>query len=692
VNARRWARSVLALGFAQWIAGCSFACPPGNRQGAWGCHVPCEDLPSAARARCTTTDAGAGDAIASDATAQDAGSTDATAQDAGASDAIVRDAEATDAMDDVRMEGAADGGGTDGGDASARVDPGLAAPRPVAPMSSSTVTSQRPTMRWVNDGASDGAVVELSRTRDFARIERTLGVTGARARPERELDPGVWFWRLRGRASTRGIEGANAGPTWWFRVGFRSADGGRDVSAGAELDLNGDGYTDLAVGVPSAEGQRGRVDVFYGGPTGLGATAATVLRGSALGDQFGTVVANAGDLNGDGFIDLVVLAPTADPDGTTDTGTASVFLGAERGLATLPARVIGGTALRTFSSGAATGAGDVNGDGYGDLALGAPSASAPPIDNCGAVDVHHGSALGVSAAATVRITGAAIDERFGFSIAGFGDYDGDGLADVAVGAPYAQGPGGVQVGAVRLFLGSPRGLPTAPARELMGSFSREGFGFVVARGGDVNGDGRTDLLVTATSVATVGAVRLWLGAEMGIGVAPSLRLDGATVEDRHGLAVASVGDVDRDGYADVAIAADLATVGALPGAGRVDVHRGGPGGLTALAAVRLSGSTADAHFGTAFGGAADFDGDGHLDLAIGADGVSDGGRMNAGSVWIFRGTPRGIDATTARVEHGMAADDRVGRALAWRFTGPRRRRADRNAGAEMQSPVDPPTG
>jgi hypothetical protein len=262
--------------------------------------------------------------------------------------------------------------GAEGGDTATITDPMLGAPRAIAPLSTSTVTSQRPTLRWATSAAIDGAVVEVSRTREFTVLAHSLRAIGDRVRLPSALSAGVWFWRLRGRDSMRNAEGSASSPVWWFRVGARSADGDRDVSWGSELDVNGDGYTDVAVGAPAANGWRGRVDIFHGGPTGIPTTPTRSLFGPVDSEGFGSTLASAGDVNGDGIADLLVGAPLAAASGRSRAGVTRVFLGSPSGVVMTAAATVAGDAADEQSGFSLAHGGDVDGDGFADVLIPKP--------------------------------------------------------------------------------------------------------------------------------------------------------------------------------------------------------------------------------------------------------------------------------------------------------------------------------
>jgi hypothetical protein len=551
---RAWLWMALAT-TASAVWGCGYSCPNGNPVGLYGCVVTCADLPADAGYVCVrpgderTFDDATGDRSIAD------GSAD-TSDTATTTDAA--DVTAMDQADVGAIEGGEAGTSADAGDASdvsdvttdgptVIVDPMLDAPRAVAPSSTSTVTTQRPTLRWSNGATIDGAVVEVSRTRDFATVLHRLSSTGDRARIPSALSAGVWFWRLRGRDSARNAEGTATSPIWWFRVGARSADGDRDRSWGSELDLNGDGYADVAVGSPGSNGGRGRVDVYYGGPTGIGTVPSVTLRGVAAGDSFGNAVASAGDVNGDGFGDLVVGAYLADPGGRMTAGSASVFHGSAAGVVIAPARVLEGIAAGDFFGFSVAGAGDVNGDGFSDLVVGAYAAAPGGRMEAGSASVFHGSASGVAMAPARVLEGAVARDRFGWSVASAGDVNGDGFSDVIVGA-YAAAPGGrTEAGSANVFHGSASGVVMAPARVLEGGAAGDRFGVSVASAGDVNSDGFGDLVVGAYFAAPggrvdAGSASVFHGGASGVVMAPARVLEGGAAGDFFGLSVASAGD------------------------------------------------------------------------------------------------------------------------------------------------------
>ena len=274
-------------------------------------------------------------------------------------------------------------------------------------------------------------------------------------------------------------------------------------------DVNGDGYGDVAVGAHGTPGAgfRGAVYVYLGSPSGIRSTPSFTLTGQAYQDAFGYSLAGAGDVNGDGFGDLVVGAQGV--PGGAFYGAAYVYLGSGSGIASTPSITLAdpGQATGDFFGTSVAGAGDVNGDGYSDLVVGAYGV--PSITLQGEAYVYLGSASGVGTTPAFTLTdpGQIAEDHFSYSLAGAGDVNGDGNADIVVGAYGA--PGGAFRGAAYVYLGSGSGIDNTPAFTLTdpGQAYQDAFGYSVAGAGDVNGDGVADLVVGAYGVPGGGVMR-----------------------------------------------------------------------------------------------------------------------------------------------------------------------------------------
>jgi hypothetical protein len=422
-------------------------------------------------------------------------------------------------------------------------------------------------------------------------------------------------------------------------------------------DVDGDGYADLVVGAYGTPGgdDRGAAYVYLGGGGAIGSTPSFILSdpNQINHDSFGISVAGAGDVNGDGYGDLVVGA-TGVPS-NTHQGAAYVYLGSESGIGTTPAFTLTdpGQADGDHFGVSVAGAGDINGDGYGDLIIGADGTPGGGADQ-GAAYIYLGSGSGISntPAFTLSDPGQANYDYFGYSVAGAGDVNGDGCADLVVGAHGVPGPTGR--GAAYVYLGSGSSISSTPAFTLSdpGQVSWDFFGISVAGAGDVNGDGYADLVVGASGTPGVGAFRgaayVYLGGRSGIGSTPTVTLtDPDQVnEDDFGYSVAGAGDVNGDGYADLVIGAYGVPGGADHGAAYVYLGSGGI--ITSTPAYTLTdpGQITDDFFGAAVAGVGDLNGDGYSDIAIGASGTPGDG-ANTGAAYVYLGSGSGVSNTPA---------------------------------------------
>jgi hypothetical protein len=492
----------------------------------------------------------------------------------------------------------------------------ILAPRPLSPLSTARVTSSTPVFTWVLPPGDDGAVVECCADRACTQITETFLAHGNRGSPATPLPSGASFWRLIGTAN--GSIGSTKSPTWELFVPIGSSarvqtswgstldfdgDGLADVGVTAvtyddyfgaayvytsqrgtgpasvpvELDgpathgdeygctidsagdVNGDGFGDVVVGqcdVDMTPGAYGAAYVYLGGPAGISAMP-TVLLQPVPGVAFGDAAGSAGDANGDGYADLVV---------GSSYGNAYLYLGGPSGIGTTP------TTLSAPSS-TAFGAADVNGDGWGDLVMGGYQANGL----VGMVNVYLGTPAGLSTT-PLPLPGppAGLEAGYGESI-GVGDVNADGYADVLVGAFLFDG----QSGEGLLFMGGPGGLASPPI--VLGNphgTNAGRFTSGLACVHDVNGDGFDDFVVGEyLDAGSVGAAWLYLGGTAGLSMPIPL------VDPNGGLAYfgnsVAGGDVDGDGYADVVVASE----GVAHFSGAAYWYHGGPGGLSTPVAL-----------------------------------------------------------------------------------------------------------
>jgi hypothetical protein len=250
---------------------------------------------------------------------------------------------------------------------------------------------------------------------------------------------------------------------------------GRSVSSAG--DVNGDGYSDVIVGASkftNGETNEGRAFVYHGSGAGLSPSAAWTAESNVANAQFGFAVSNAGDVNGDGYSDVIVGAyqfHNGDTWRDVLEGAAFAWHGSATGLgaAGTPANAAwladGGQVGAQFGYALST-AGDVNGDGYSDVIVGAPAYNNGP-ENEGRVLVYHGFGGGLSVTARWTAEGDQAGAQFGRSVAAAGDISGDGFADVIVGAPlYDEGSTVTDVGLARVYHGNGQGALSQRPRQM----------------------------------------------------------------------------------------------------------------------------------------------------------------------------------------------------------------------------------
>jgi hypothetical protein len=404
-------------------------------------------------------------------------------------------------------------------------------------------------------------------------------------------------------------------------------------------DVNGDGYDDLVVGAPRAQDlvyREGVASLFYGGPGGLATTPAWRVGGGQQGSRFGAAVAAAGDLNGDGYGDLVVGAADYN-NGTTSTGAAMVFYGSRDGLSAAPDWSFVSTYRDANVGYAVAGGGDLNGDDYDDLLVGARWFT-DNLANEGGVLIFYGSGGGLRAAPDLLLAGGQAGAGLGHAVAGGGDVNGDGYHDVLVGAPlYDQI--GADEGAAFLHLGSPEGLASAPAWTAYGEQDGAWFGASVTLCGDVNGDDYDDLVVGAPGdIRRVdrGALYVYYGSATGPGQLPDVVIVSGQLLSGLGSSLARAGDLNDDGYDDL-LAGAYSQEDDQKDEGGTFVYFGSPLGLHPIAGWAGWGDKAEVSYGFAVGPAGMANASGFPAIAIGAPDYKRDEKTKAGRAFVYYG-------------------------------------------------------
>ena len=372
-------------------------------------------------------------------------------------------------------------------------------------------------------------------------------------------------------------------------------------------DVNGDGLADLIVGAyaddPNGNNSSGASTVVFGKADGTAVELSAIESSSNAGgfvingvsalDYSGFVVSGAGDVNGDGLADLIIGAKFDDPNGE-DSGASTVVFGKADGVAIELSAieldsnsggfVINGVSAGDKSGDYVSGAGDVNGDGLADLIIGSQT-DGPNGNNSGASTVVFGKADGtavelsaIESSVNARgfvINGVATNNYSGVSVSGAGDVNGDGLADLIVGADY-DNPNGSQSGTSTVVFGKTDGtaveLSAIESSSNAGGFAIHGSlgdlsGYSVSGAGDVNGDGLSDLIIGAKADDpngnSSGASTVVFGKADGTAVELSaigsssnsggFVINGVSADDRSGRSVSGAGDVNGDGLADLIV-------------------------------------------------------------------------------------------------------------------------------------------
>ncbi len=383
-------------------------------------------------------------------------------------------------------------------------------------------------------------------------------------------------------------------------------------------------------------------------PSSSGLSTAVEYVGN-VGESAGVSVSGAGDVDGDGLADVIIGAHQ-NSDAASAAGAAYLVLGSATPASSSLASATQYTGVATNDTAGVCdgGAGDVNGDGFSDVLVGARSNSNIGGTGAGAGYVVLGSASPASASLSgaPSYTGESAYDAAGTSVSAAGDVNGDGLDDVLIGAHGNAGGGGSYVGAAYLVLGNsaPSSASLALAVRYTGEGTNDYAGEAVSAAGDVDGDGYDDMLVGAPynddGGSDAGAAYLVLGSgsPASTSLSTAVQYTGVDTSNYAGGSVSTAGDVDGDGYGDLLVGAYFAAdAGTSSGAAYIVFGSTTPASASLSASVVYSGEAANDFAGISTSGAGDVDGDGHLDILVGAF-SNDNAATNAGAAYLILGT------------------------------------------------------
>lgn len=431
----------------------------------------------------------------------------------------------------------------------------------------------------------------------------------------------VFYWRVIACVDDLCSEPSSA---WRIHLGRSRKDG------------NGDGIADVMVGVDRTAPTLDDTRYYFCTPSNFGLTHALP----------GLEATFLGDVNGDGFADVA----------TTDGAIANIYFGA-------PQAAFPDTPSMTLQAPAAdpgagmainvAGAGDLDGDGMDDIVIAAPNAPSELGDNgAGRAWIFRGGKP--PSADPVRTIIGSSDDVMGANLRGLvgTDINGDGFADLLLGAAYDP-DGGFGQGRVTVVFGG-MDLTDTPTDVLVGQNDNDQFGYRVVVAGDVNADGFGDFLVRARGYDTAGGggrVFLYVGAPgTELSVLNVATYDALDFGRGFGDGLAGVGDIDGDGFDDFAIGDTSVDSVPAPGDGRVTVYFGGTS-IGTLSSEDVQSTATNSYLGNSVASAGDINGDGYADVVVLEPNYNPGsgvtGALRAYYGPTFPGTPRIEDGSTA---------------------------------------------
>jgi len=429
------------------------------------------------------------------------------------------------------------------------------------------------------------------------------------------------------------------GPAWVVEENQPGAQLGVSI---ASANVNGDDYDDVILGAPlydAGDINEGCAFVFLGSACNL--LESWRAEGNQANALFGQSVSTAGDVNGDGYDDVIVGAPKYD-NGQADEGRAFMYLGmgAYPGIKPDAPWTAEGNQVDAQFGWSVASAGSVNGDAYSDVIVGAPRYNSRGRIDDGRVFVYLGASGALPSSvlppnAGWKRDGYQTGAFFGYSVASAGDVDNDGYGDVIVGAPKYDNPQ-TDEGRVFVFLGMQAfpGIKLSPIIRRESNQAGAHFGLSVATAGRVNDDLLSDVIIGAPNFDNGQTDEGRAFVYLGMSTTPVWTAESNQPYAQFGWSVAS-GSLDAGTNSDVIVAAPRYDNGQT-NEGRAYVYLGETGGLGANAAWTAESNQANAQFGTSVSAAGDIDGNSYNDVIVGAP-LYDNGQADEGGVFVYMG-------------------------------------------------------
>ena len=432
------------------------------------------------------------------------------------------------------------------------------------------------------------------------------------------------------------VNGNNSGRAYLFENSLTGNDIADDFFTGEATgnrfsysvstagDLNGDGYDDFIVGAYGYNSNTGRAYIYYGGTTPNN-TAIVVLTGEATNNYFGASVSSAGDVNGDGYGDVIVGAY----GNNSSTGKSYIYFGGPTMNNTADVTMTG-EATNNYFGASVSSAGDVNGDGYGDVIVGAYGNNS----SRGKSYIYFGGST-MNNTADITMSGEAASSLLGYSVSTAGDVNGDGYSDVIVGA-YVNNIG---TGKSYIYFGG-SSMNNTPDIIMTGEAVNNNFGISVSTAGDVNGDGYSDVIVGAPGNNDIGKSYIYFGGSPMDNLA-DVTMAGEAAENYFGVSTSTAGDVNGDGYSDVIVGAQYIN----SHTGKSYIYFGGST-MNNTPDITMTGEATNNYFGYSVSTAGDVNGDGYSDVIVGAY----GNNISTGKNYLFLSSSPAIKPRIASIK------------------------------------------